>query len=270
MRIWTVARLAAMTMLLILGLGVMATPASGAGGTYHVFLPSVPDEIPPTPSVPAGCQAIPGQSYGSLSVNSGPSNPPAAINPDINLLMRGWSPTGAPLSLVAYNGVPDSSAPQLSGLFANRQVPTFNAAYQVYDWNWPGSARGVLLSTWPVTLLGMQTQPGEEIQVPPSGYDLGQGYQALVLYATENQITLKYTRDDNVVYGYTIHAENVCVEPSLLTLYRQLDSQGRGKLPALLGNQPFGRANGTELDVAIRDSGSFMDPRSRRDWWQGF
>jgi hypothetical protein len=55
----------------------------------------------------------------------------------------------------------------------------------------------------------------------------------------------------------------------LLALYRQLNSAGRVELPALRPGQPFGRAAGGEIDAAIRDSGSFLDPRSRKDWWQG-
>jgi hypothetical protein len=40
-------------------------------------------------------------------------------------------------------------------------------------------------------------------------------------------------------------------------------------LPALFADQGIGRAITTELGVAIRDTGSFMDPRSREDWWRG-
>ena len=69
--------------------------------------------------------------------------------------------------------------------------------------------------------------------------------------------------------GYTIHIEGVCVEPRLLALYRLWNEAGRGELPALRGGQPFGRARGDEIGVAIRDAGTFMDPRSRRDWWRG-
>jgi hypothetical protein len=29
----------------------------------------------------------------------------------------------------------------------------------------------------------------------------------------------------------------------------------------------LGRATGAEVGVAIRDKGSFMDPRSLKDWW---
>ena len=40
-------------------------------------------------------------------------------------------------------------------------------------------------------------------------------------------------------------------------------------LPVLWPGQPLGRAPGSEIDAAIRDSGAFLDPRSRKDWWQG-
>ena len=115
----------------------------------------------------------------------------------------------------------------------------------------------------------MGTTAGEVLRLPDSGYDIGSGYDALVLYATETRLTIKYTREDNVVRGYTLHLENVCAEPGLLSLYRQLNAQGRRTLPALRPGQPLGRATGSEILVAVRDTGNFMDPRSRKDWWRG-
>jgi hypothetical protein len=147
-------------------------------------------------------------------------------------------------------------------------VDAFPTVYRVYDWDWGCDCRGGLLTDWEVTLAGMGVAPGEVLHLPDSGYEIGSGYQALVLYATEERITLKYTREDHVVWGYTIHVENVCVEPGLLALYREWNDAGRGELPALHGGQPFGRARGDEIGVAIRDTGRFMDPRSREDWWQ--
>ena len=120
-----------------------------------------------------------------------------------------------------------------------------------------------------VTLAGLQTTAGETIAVPNSGYNIGNGRQVLVLYAAPTRITLKYTRDDNVVRGYTVHVEGVCVEPRLLLLYEQWNLAGRGQLPSLNGAQPFGRAIATQVLVAVQDSGGWMDPRSRKDWWQG-
>jgi hypothetical protein len=110
---------------------------------------------------------------------------------------------------------------------------------------------------------------GETIHVPYSGYTIGGGYEVLVLYATSNRITLKYTREDHVIWGYTLHVENICVEPRLLALYQSLNDAGRGHLPALRAGQAFGHALGNEIWVVIRDNGAFMDPRSRKDWWQG-
>jgi hypothetical protein len=89
------------------------------------------------------------------------------------------------------------------------------------------------------------------------------------LYASPERITLKYTRDDNVVDGYTLHLEKVCVEPTLLALYQKLTDDGRIALPALRPGQPLGRATGAEVDVAVRDKGTFMETRSRKDWWGG-
>ena len=51
-------------------------------------------------------------------------------------------------------------------------------------------------------------------------------YEVLVLYAAEDRITLKYTRNDNVISGYTLHLEQVCVDPVLLALYSTGTAQG--------------------------------------------
>lgn len=97
--------------------------------------------------------------------------------------------------------------------------------------------------------------------------DSGTTYEVLVLYASEQRITLKYTREDTVAQGYTLHIEDVCVAPALLDAYRTLNTAGRVQLPALKQGQAFGRAMNTEIGVVIRDTGSFMDPRSEKDWW---
>ena len=96
----------------------------------------------------------------------------------------------------------------------------------------------------------------------------------MVLYAEERRITLGYTRRDSVATGYAVHIEDVCVDPNLLALYQaQTDSDGwhnTGYLPALRNNEALGTALDNEIKVAIRDNGAFMDPRSRKDWWQGY
>jgi len=211
-----------------------------------------------------------GESYGELDVIAPPTDRPADQHADLNLGLRGYAQTIATQSLVSYNGYSDSSAPQLSGLFSDNRRPAFRTLYRVYDWNWDCNCRGNLITTWPVTLAGLAVTPGELIRVPDSGYSIGSGYEVLVLYASTNRVTLKYTRTDNVVSGYTLQIENICVDPNLLAHYQSWNAAGRGHLPALRPGQAVGRATGNEIGVAIRDTGSFMDPRSRNDWWIGW
>jgi hypothetical protein len=219
------------------------------------------------------------ESYGTVvvidnpSCRASPTDPPAASHPDINLAVRGYVSTTGTLGLVTLPiASSDVSAPQLYTLFADNRTPAFSAVYQMYDWDWANNRRGALIADPPVTLAGMVVAKNEIIRVPASGYDIGRlaaGYEVMVLYATNTRITLKYTREDNVVSGYTIHIENICVEPSLLSLYQTTNAAGRARLPARYPGQGIGRAITTEIGVAIRDRGSFMDPRSRKDWWQG-
>ena len=239
-----------------------ASPRAASGElTPRAFLPVISRQLF------SACAPIPGASYDTLWIPPPSTDRPAEVHADLNLALRGYEVTGADPGLVDYGGGEDPAAPYLPTLFSAPRVPAFSTAYQVYDWNWACNCRGDLLDTWPVTLLGMGVAPGEVIHLPDSGYDIGSGYDALVLYASEERITVKYTREDNVVRGYTIHIENICVEPSLLALYRAMNDAGRGYLPALRGGQPLGRAWSSEIRVATRDNGAFMDPRSRKDWW---
>jgi hypothetical protein len=231
--------------------------------TSYVYLPFVARTLVDP------CTPIPGESYNTRSVNPPPTDRPAEEHADLNLALRSYESTNAYKGLVDYGGESDPNAPQLPGLFADNRTPVFSTVYRVYDWDWSCNCRGSLLDDWDVTLAGLAVTSGETIHVPDSGYTIGSGYEVLVLYASTDRITLKYTCDDNVVSGYTLHVENVCVEPNLLALYQSWDSAGRSQLPALSPGQAFGRARSSEIRVAIRDTGTFMDPRSRKDWWQG-
>ncbi len=236
--------------------------------------PPAPAPAPaPTPQVDP-CAPIPGVDYSkTLSIAGAPADRPAKQHADLNLELRGFAPTAGKLSLIDMGGPTDNRAPQLAGLFADKRIPALNNVYRVNQWNWaappnPGQ-RGGPITDFEVSLIGCETELGETIHVPGAGYDIGEGNQVLVLYADSNRITLKYTREDSVVSGYTVHVEGVCVEPRLLNLYNQMNAAGRRQLPALRPGQPFGRARGYEIQVAIRDTGKFMDPRVRKDWWRG-
>lgn len=250
---------------------VQAGNLSGAtaSNVVSVFVPTPPTPTPtPTPTPPPVnvCAEIPGAGYGTLSVNGPATDRPAENHADLNLALRGYEPTAADPWLVEYSGGTDSRAPQLRWLFTDNRPANIRATYRVFNWDWSSNRRAGPITDWPTTLIGLAAAPGEILRLPDSGYDIGQGYEALVLYASETRITLKYTREDNVVYGYTVHLENICVEPRLLALYRQQNTSGRDDLPALHGGQPLGRAR-SEVGVAMRDTGRFMDPRSRKDWW---
>lgn len=217
---------------------------------------------------PAGCTGLPGETYGAVTVSGPPSRLPAANHPDLNLALRGYESATAPAALIHIDGPVDSGAPQLTGLFADRRHATVAATYQVYDWDWECDCRGGLISEAAATLVGLAVAHGEPLYTPDSPRTIGSGYEALVLYATADRITIKFTREDNVVSGYTLHVEGICIEPNLLAHYTALDRARRAELPALRGGQPFGRAQGGVVRVAIRDNGQFLDPRGRPHWWR--
>lgn len=208
-----------------------------------------------------------------IPIDGNPVDRPAVINPDLNLAVRGYVTTTAHLGLVDYGGATDVNAPQLANLFSPPRLPTFTVVFQVYDWDWgcgSDGCRGAPIASPPVTLLAMQTAPGEPIHLPYRRPDIFNGvYVAMVLYADENRITLAYTRHDTPARGYLIHLEELAVDAAIVARYRAMNEAGRAFLPALRNDELVGHARGDTVKVAVRDTGSFMDPRSRKDWWQG-
>jgi hypothetical protein len=207
-------------------------------------------------------------------VDGGGLNHPDALHADLNLAVRGYSPTDAPADLVNKDGPVDADPPQLAGIFGDFRRPPFGQAYRVNDWDWGcgdhGCAMGPLDHV-PATLLTLAANPGEPLGIPHRGAQVyGGGYKALVLYAEPTRITLGYTREDSVANGYAVQLENICVDPNLLALYQSSNAAGRGFLPALREDEVLGTAGSGAVLVAVRDRGVFFDPRSRLDWWQGF
>jgi hypothetical protein len=212
---------------------------------------------------------------------------PAYNHADKNLDLRGYTPNtdpGLQRELVDYGSDDPTQPPQLATLFSPYRVPTLGSFYRVYNWIWMTSPapgfRGGPITDWPVTALGMQTTPREAIHTPASGYDIGGGMEVIVLFADEDTIALKYARQDSAgAPGYTVHLDNICTDPNLLALYDQLDDPNGPRysssffhipydLPTLSAGQPLGTARGTEIVVAIVDTGAFMDTRSCNEWWQ--
>lgn len=233
--------------------------------------------------VSTGCPTISETGFEVIPIEGKPlKDHPGAVHGDLNLVLRGYIPIPERLELVDYLGNTDGDPPQLAGLFEANRVPQISSVYRVNDWIWNsdqcgGHPRGCpgppAEAFWPVTLVGLTTTPGEAIYPPERGAQIySGGYVTMVLFAEAQRITLGYTRRDSVATGYVVHIEDVCVDPNLVGLYQaQLDGAGwneTGHLPALRNNQVLGTALGSEIKVAVRDAGSFMDPRSRKDWWR--
>jgi hypothetical protein len=222
-------------------------------------------------SSPAGCPTNSTNQYVAVPVAGGSADHPDTLHADLNLALRGYVAVRAALGLIEINGPTDGDPPQLAAIFADRRLPAFVAAYRVRDWNWGCGGHGCAggeVDNVEVSFIRMQTQPGEPVRLPGRGAEVyGGGFKALVLYAEPIRITLSYTRDDTVAHGYVVHLEDLCVDPNLVMLYRHSNGAGRGTLPALREGEVLGVAAGA-LGVAVRDRGTFADPRSHKDWWR--
>lgn len=290
-----ISALSLMAVLALLALGGVPTPAVEAQGvgpagvqTPRLWLPLIQK----------GCSTTTGIAYASGIAYQQDylDNPvrPAWNHADKNLDLRSYN-----LDLVDTKGLvhvnPDpletKQPPQFATFFNPYRVPTFSNVYRVNNWNWatspsPGT-RGTPVTVPPVTVVGFQTTPGEQLHVPTSDYDIGGGMEVIVIFADANSITFKYTREDSTQpNGYTLHVDNICTDTNLLALYNQLDSPSGPRyqyhwtgfhtysynLPNLPAGQVFGTAFGTEIRVAIVDTGAFLEPRActsgGRHWWE--
>jgi hypothetical protein len=244
--------------------------------TWQIYLPFTIRTPEPE------CPVYSGNSYDIIPIEDITTDRPGPLHADLNLSLRGWVETNQPKGLIQYNGKTDDNAPQLDGLFSPRRFNGISSVYKVYHWDWGKNSRdGLIIDDWPVFMMGLPTTPKENIYPPGRSPQIyGGGYKVMVLYAEERRITLAFTRRDTVAVGYAVHLENLCVDPNLLALYRtRINDDGwhlpgrqmyGGYLPALRSDQPVGVALDQEILVVIRDTGRFMDPRSRKDWWKDY
>jgi len=238
-----------------------------------LYLPAISVIVAPTPTPIRTCPAISQRVYDLIPVDGPPADHPDELHGDLNLSLRGHTAISATLDLIQINGPTDHEAPQLPGVFHDQRTPALTSAHRVYDWDWGCGDHGCAsphLTSEEVTLLGLGVAVDETISFPSREPEIYAGnYIAMVLYAAEDRITLGYTRHDTVAPGYAVHLEKLCVDPNLLTLYRQANAAGRESLPALHNGDVLGTASTEEVLAAVRDRGTFMDPRSRKDWWRG-
>ncbi|MCL4338526.1 hypothetical protein M1271_02460 [Patescibacteria group bacterium] len=222
-------------------------------------------------SASGGCPTTSSQSYDTLRVQSDyqrPSN--VGQNPEINMNLRGYAEVPGDKQLVSYGGDTDPvMPPNLGTMFP--VLPSIVKTYAVHQWDWSKNAPSPNLEQhWPVNLIGLSTYAGEQLVGPKAGRDIGGGHVLMLVYATSTSATFVHGLGDNPGDGYFIHMDNFCLDSNLYASYEKEDSNGRGSLPVIRTGQVFGYGNGGDFRVAIRDSGDWMDPRSRKDWWQGF
>ena len=267
--------------LIVIHAGQDAAAAGQGELTPRLYLPQVSKAL--------ACPKASGNSYAA-----GPAfqydrdNPvrPAWNHADKNLALRGYAPNNDPnlqRQLVNYGSDDPTRPPQFATLFNPARVPKLTGFYRVGDWLWatspdPGQ-RGSPISQPKVTALGLEVNPGETIRVPTSGYDIGGGMEVLILFADEDSVAMRYTREDSSgSAGYTVFVDNICTDPNLLALYQHYDDpngprykyEGRGysyNLPNLPAGQPLGTVVEGQIVVAISDTGTFQDPRSCNEWW---
>jgi hypothetical protein len=245
---------------------VTAAPAI----THTIYLPLIARQPAPEIVCPSSSAATWGAMQPLQSFISG-----AAGSPDLNMTVRGWYGVDEFLGFVRYayppDEPPDTVHPLLLSNIAGSTVSAFVSTQQANDWDWSGCNCGVPRSPspYPVTMLGLHTTPGQPLKIARRNLPVDPaGFKAMVLYADAGQLALKYTAEDRVDNGYLVHLVNLCVDPNLVDLYQRLDAEGRRWLPAVDDGSVVGIARGGEVNVIVRDSGAFMDPRSRQDWWQ--
>jgi len=209
---------------------------------------------------------------------------PAYDHADKNIELRSFMPNTDPnlvRELIDYGSGDPTQPPQFATLFSPNRVPNFADFHQVYGWDWepspiPGTRTDPITGP-PVTAVSFSLPPGTNLHTPMSGYDIGGNMEVIVIFADADTITLHYTRQDSSAVGYTIHIDNICTDPNLISLYNSLDTPEGPRydfpsssydLPTLPTGQLFGTTSSQDIVVAISDTGAFQDPRSCNEWWQ--
>ncbi len=188
-------------------------------------------------------------------------------SPDVNLKLRGWQTVGLYKGLVSIGYPPDSppdpNAPQLCTVFEKPRVPVFKNLYSIGVYS--GQANG--LEAHPPHMADFEMASGERVYAPTHGYNIGNGYGYLVVYADSDSIAIHVGDNDGTIDGYAIHFLNLTVDPEIVKAYEAANGYGRKVLPAVGKHQAIGTAKNGGVTVVVRDSGSFMDPRSALDWY---
>lgn len=211
---------------------------------------------------PASAPATSNNKYELIALDGNREDRPAAEHGDLNLKLREPTPIDLEPQLIEIDGSGiDPNTPKFNKVFEPNIVQT----YAIHGWDWATNSKSDLIQDGVAVLIGLKTTPGEPVYIPPRDVPIfGDKFFATVLYADEDSLTFLYDRKGSVVQGYTVHLLGLKTDPNLVKLFNE--SQGN-ELPGLTLDTPVGTAT-DELIVAIRDNGTFLDARSKKDWWQ--
>jgi len=138
-------------------------------------------------------------------------------------------------------------------------------------------------------VLQVPTEPGAEVKVPQTGYDIGGGYEAMVVFATSDRVTIHIGRHEYFVGsggnncnggkcsgGYWIYVKDICVDEQIVSAYNSVKGAQEGagadktpiQLPMVRPGQTLGKATGSSVVVGVRDNGPFIST-FKPVYWQG-
>jgi len=128
----------------------------------------------------------------------------------------------------------------------------------------------------------------KDVKMPSTGYDIGGGMEAMVVFAASDRVTLHIGRHEYFTGtktcangktcsgGYWIYVKNICVDQQIQNAYNQVkgaqESAGANlnpiQLPMVRAGQVLGKANGNSVLVGVRDNGPFISIY-KSDYWGG-
>ena len=137
--------------------------------------------------------------------------------------------------------------------------------------------------------LKVPVEAGDSIMMPDTGYSIGGGMEAMVVFADSDKITLHIGRHEYFVGsgqnncnggtcsgGYWIYLKGLCVDQQIVNKYNEVkgaqESAGANEdpimLPMIEANRVIGKASGSTIDVLVRDNGPLISIH-RPVYWQG-
>jgi hypothetical protein len=117
------------------------------------------------------------------------------------------------------------------------------------------------------------------IKVPSTGYDIGSGNEAMVVFASSDRVTLHIGRHEYFTSsktckngqtcsgGYWIYVKNICVDQKIVSAYNSVKSAQESagadlnpiQLPMLRAGHILGKAqSNNKIIVGVRDNGPFI------------